>query len=280
MLGYDFMIAILIATILIVILAIISGLSLKDFAVYEYSGSYEVVKIGYSWPAFFFGWIWAFIKRLWFAGVTYLIIIISSAIAVYMLIGNHKPEVKIIMSIIDLSVSLIFGFLGNTWIENRLKINGFRFVGTVTAKNVDKAKILCAQGEFNRQEQDAETFGSKSAETVPVPSLPDGTAWSISGLSGPLAGKAVDLEDGSLIIGRDPNQSNLIIQSNQGISRKHCIIRIDDDSKNILIEDCGSKNGTFLANGTRLEVGRPYPLKNGDRFYIVEPDISFEIRCK
>lgn len=108
-----------------------------------------------------------------------------------------------------------------------------------------------------------------------------GIKWFISGLSGPLAGNDVELTIDPLIIGRDPEESNLIIPPpNQFISKQHCMVRFDDERGNILIEDCGSKNGTFLYGGQRLEVNRSYILENGDRFYLAEPDILFELKSK
>lgn len=105
--------------------------------------------------------------------------------------------------------------------------------------------------------------------------------WFISGLSGPLTGKNVELTTAPLIIGRDPEQSNLIIPPpNQIISKQHCSIKLDNESGKIIIEDLGSTNGTFLSGGQKLAAGRSYFLENGDRFYLVEPDILFELHNK
>lgn len=107
------------------------------------------------------------------------------------------------------------------------------------------------------------------------------TKWFISGLTGPLAGKDVELTAAPLIIGRDPKQSNLVVPPpNQIISKKHCRIRFDNEFKNILIEDLGSKNGTFLYGGERLDAGCSYILENGDRFYLVEPYYLFKLQNK
>src|SRR5579859_6290268 len=49
-----------------------------------------------------------------------------------------------------------------------------------------------------------------------------------------------------------------------GVSRKHAIIRQNDESNERLdLWDMGSSNGTFL-NGTRLNANRPYRLRDGD----------------
>ena len=35
---------------------------------------YEAIKQGFSWPGFFFTWIWAFVKKLWADGVILLLV--------------------------------------------------------------------------------------------------------------------------------------------------------------------------------------------------------------
>jgi hypothetical protein len=103
--------------------------------------------------------------------------------------------------------------------------------------------------------------------------------WRLSGISGPLADRAVELTSAPLIIGRDPNSCNLIIPAARGeISRQHCLVRFAADGAHISLEDLGSKNGTFLSDGRRLQTGVPYPLQPGDRFYLAQPGIMFELQ--
>jgi hypothetical protein len=46
---------------------------MKTFKIYEPpTGECEAVKQGWSWPAFFFGPIWALVKTLWGLGVGFL----------------------------------------------------------------------------------------------------------------------------------------------------------------------------------------------------------------
>ena len=35
---------------------------MEKYAVYDRRGELEAVKRGWSWPGFFFSWIWAFVK--------------------------------------------------------------------------------------------------------------------------------------------------------------------------------------------------------------------------
>ena len=46
---------------------------MKTFQIYKHPISdIEAIKVGFSFPAFFFGWIWMFLKKLWVLGCIYL----------------------------------------------------------------------------------------------------------------------------------------------------------------------------------------------------------------
>jgi len=115
-------------------------------------------------------------------------------------------------------------------------------------------------------------ISSRAAPAEPV------SGWRLYGISGPLAGAAIPLTTAPLTIGRDPASANLVIPGNSSIiSRRHCLVRFGGDGTTIYLEDTGSKNGTFH-NGRRLEPGVPVALQPGDRFYVAQPEISFELQ--
>jgi Zn-dependent protease with chaperone function len=124
-----------------------------------------------------------------------------------------------------------------------------------------------------------ENYG-KSAQLYAYDAYPESVGgWRISAVSGPLAGSAIELTTTPIVIGRDPKECNLIVTAAGGsISRRHCTVRFDGDGTSILLEDLGSKNGTFLNNGRKLEPGMPHPLQSGERFYLAQPDILFELQ--
>jgi DNA-binding winged helix-turn-helix (wHTH) protein len=72
-----------------------------------------------------------------------------------------------------------------------------------------------------------------------------------------VAGNDVPLTPGEHIMGRD--QDATVVVPDNAVSRRHARITVKDDSA--LLEDLGSKNGTFL-NGTRL--AEPATLRPGD----------------
>ena len=50
---------------------------MKTFKIYEHpAGNREAVKQGWSWPGFFFGPIWAFVKKMWGLGGVLLLVVI------------------------------------------------------------------------------------------------------------------------------------------------------------------------------------------------------------
>lgn len=57
------------------------GETMKQYRVYSHSnGHIEFIKTGFSWPAFFFTWIWAFTKKLWWVA--------SLGLVVAFIVGN------------------------------------------------------------------------------------------------------------------------------------------------------------------------------------------------
>lgn len=90
----------------------------------------EAVKQGWSWPAFFFCWIWAFVKKMWGIGICLL------AVVIFILIMETHfkiEELSVIDIIITIIIGIVFGMNGNTWRVNNLQKRGFEHKDTVTA---------------------------------------------------------------------------------------------------------------------------------------------------
>jgi hypothetical protein len=80
-------------------------------------------------------------------------------------------------------------------------------------------------------------------------------------VEGPSPGKRFFLEQAELTIGRD-EACDMVIPERQ-VSRQHA--RIRHEGGRHILEDLGSKNGTFV-NGS--EVVEPHPLQDGDEIQI------------
>jgi FHA domain len=69
-------------------------------------------------------------------------------------------------------------------------------------------------------------------------------------LGGALAGMEVPVS-ARVILGRDPTQARIVFPSEDtAVSRRHCEIRFDSAVALFEVRDLGSRNGTFIANGS------------------------------
>lgn len=98
------------------------------------------------------------------------------------------------------------------------------------------------------------------------------------GITGLFANQSLDLGQWRVSIGRDPRLVQLVYpQNNEEISRRHCTVYYDEKIGRFCLED-SSTNGTFLGSNERLKGGRTYYLSSGERFYLVDPKETFEVR--
>jgi len=103
----------------------------------------------------------------------------------------------------------------------------------------------------------------------------------LRGISGPYAGKDLELDERPVAIGRDPSVSHVVFpRTADGVSKRHCILRIDRATGGVVIEDCGSVNGTYLESGVQLQPRQEHRLRSGDRFYVGERQYLFELRVE
>ena len=101
---------------------------MKQFSMLQHPAlGYEVVKDGWSWPAFFFTWIWAFVKRLWLVGL------------IILLVGMALSTVAELWLVGELIISIVMGVNGNKLRVNRLRDSGYEQVAIVAAKTPDGA---------------------------------------------------------------------------------------------------------------------------------------------
>lgn len=95
-------------------------------------------------------------------------------------------------------------------------------------------------------------------------------------------GKTFPLEQGSNLIGRwDPDSGafpEIDLEKEDveaKISRKHAVIECKGTQ--VTVEDVGSRNGTFINRGPRLEPGVKHDLKSGDEVIVGKTFLKLEM---
>ena len=117
---------------------------LMQYDVYKHPViGYEAVKQGFSWPAFFFNWLWAFVKKMWIEGL----VIIGVYVIVYIIAETCpvKGGPEIIIIVVQLGISIFIGKMGNEWRRDSLKKRGFEHLKTVFAESPDAAIAIVAR---------------------------------------------------------------------------------------------------------------------------------------
>lgn len=101
----------------------------------------------------------------------------------------------------------------------------------------------------------------------------------ICGVEGEHSGNCYRVLNRRLSFGRDPSQCSILFPYEAGqISRLHCTLSYVEYNGTFVLEDHGSSNGTFLADGQRLEPGKGYELLAGQRFSLSGSEHQFEVR--
>lgn len=117
---------------------------MKQYQIYvSPHGQREAIKQGWSWPAFFFGGIWALVKQMWGIGFGML----ALALLEFAIRGAIAAEVgrgaaalfSDVVSLVWIAVPFVFGIYGNKWRTKNVKSRGFENQGMVTARNPEAA---------------------------------------------------------------------------------------------------------------------------------------------
>lgn len=120
---------------------------MKQYKVFKHpSGAIEAVKQGWSWPAFFFSFIWAMVKKMWALGVGFFAAFFILGI-ILGLAGVKENAANGLINIAAIIVNIVFGVNGNAWREKNLLSRGFEFRDTVTAANPDGAMALILKSD-------------------------------------------------------------------------------------------------------------------------------------
>ena len=121
---------------------------MKNYKIYtDTKGNPKSVKMGWSWSAFFFTWIWALEKKLWSISMLTSVILGLSCIIGFFFIAitpelalRFSSDLLLIYSGYSvLGFSILMGLKGNDWHENKLLSRNHRFQAIIAANNSEDA---------------------------------------------------------------------------------------------------------------------------------------------
>src|SRR5438874_12179071 len=85
-------------------------------------GKIEAVKRGFSWPGFFFTWIWALLSRLWLVGL----VVLALSLIVDLLAFQLFRHSYLVFGLTWFVVRLVIGLRGNTGKSEALHDRGYQ----------------------------------------------------------------------------------------------------------------------------------------------------------
>ena len=102
----------------------------------------RAVKIGWSWPAFFFGLFWALYKRMWLLAASLFGFIVLSSVFI-----PATMEGQLISNVLFLGLNLTISMKGNQWYASLLETQGFTREAQVEARNPGDALAVHANSQ-------------------------------------------------------------------------------------------------------------------------------------
>lgn len=116
---------------------------------------YDAVKQGWSWPGFFFSFIWALIKKMWWLGIGLFVLFFLLGVIEGAIELSSGEEAAMgtsgISGLLSIITSIIFGINGNKWREQKLITRGFEYIDTINANNADAAIALSMKEHDSNQ---------------------------------------------------------------------------------------------------------------------------------
>lgn len=95
---------------------------------------------------------------------------------------------------------------------------------------------------------------------------------------GHYAGTKLPITNSRLVIGRDAKYCQLVLPDNSNnVSRRHCMVHFNRQESVFMLEDCGSRNGTYVNGRDKLTEGEIFRLKAGDSFSLGLAGDVFEV---
>ena len=97
------------------------------------------IKHGFSWPALFFGPLWALGHRLWLPALLLCALTIAVDVIAAGILASLSVSVYLLSWLSPVAAGVFAGFNGNDWCRSNLSKRGFTYVGTYQAPPPDAA---------------------------------------------------------------------------------------------------------------------------------------------
>jgi hypothetical protein len=122
---------------------------MRTYKIYRKDAEVVAVKDGFSYPGFFFTWIWALVKRLWTVGL-FFFLLNAFAFSIFEWISHknfhaadHLSAGWVALNLSTWVVKAFLGYYGNTLVSKKLLRLGYVQVpGTVRAANIHMATVI------------------------------------------------------------------------------------------------------------------------------------------
>lgn len=139
-------------------------------------GTIEIIKKGWSWPAFFLGGFWAFFKAplLWgmMKGFWFIVKPFFSWFSTNIQLSHFNEDTNVIISvaIVWISINIIYGICGNSFREQHLLSTGFSFITWIEAPSEEEALRLYEK-RCIQQKQEQEAISGNDEEDISTSNL-------------------------------------------------------------------------------------------------------------
>ncbi len=133
----------------------------REFEIYSKPSFPNVaVKRGFSWPGFFFSWIWALSRGLWMPAA----LIVGFGVLLITLQSVFSSVIPVTFDFSGLIIMVIVGLRGNNWRCRKLERDGYEFTGLVEARSPASAVAAHALG---KKSETGKTSASVSFLSLP-----------------------------------------------------------------------------------------------------------------
>jgi hypothetical protein len=132
---------------------------MNEYKIYaDLYGHHQAIKVGWSWQAFFFSWIWALAKKIWTFGHFSLVVLLTACVFAFVIeaivdevwIHFSSDLLLTYLAYFIMSLSITLGINANRWQENSLFTQGYQHKETLFATTEKDAINFYTEKKANK----------------------------------------------------------------------------------------------------------------------------------